>query len=92
MSKPRIEYKRNDRISHNVNSEYDIVFDKCTPIVDDVVHKGEELLMRYTKNGRTINNAPAFDEIDMIKTIVKLYNSTLLSAEAKEVLRKGIIN
>ena len=91
MSKPKMKYKLHDRISHNVNSEYDIVFDKCTAIVDGVEQKEEELLMRYTKNGRTINNAPAFDEIDMIKTILKLYNSTLLSVEAKEILRKGII-
>ncbi|WP_375346286.1 hypothetical protein ACEWPB_02725 [Priestia megaterium] len=90
MSKPKVQYKLHDRISHNVDSEYDIVFDKCTPIIDGVSQKEEQLLMRYTKNGNTINNAPAFSEIDMVKTIVKLYNSTLVSVEAKEVLRKGI--
>lgn len=86
-----MKYKRHDRISQNVDSKYDIVFDKCTPIVNGVPQKDEQLLMRYTKNGNTVNNAPAFNEIDMMKTIVKLYNSTLLSAEAKEVLRRGII-
>ena len=91
MIKPTVKYKLHDRISQYVNSEYDIVFDKCTAIVNGVPQKDEQLLMRYTKNGKTINNAPAFNEIDMMKTIVKLYNSTILSSEAKEVLRKGII-
>jgi hypothetical protein len=66
------------------------VFDICTPIVNGVPQKNEQLLMRYTKNGNTINNAPAFNEMEMMKAIVKLYNSTLLSAEAKEVLKEGI--
>lgn len=85
-----MQYKIHDRISHNINSEYEIVFDKCTPIINGVSQKEKQLLMRYTKNGNTVNNAPAFGEIDMMKTIVKLYNSTLISVEAKEVLRKGI--
>lgn len=46
--------------------------------------------MRYTKNSKTVNNAPAFNEMDMMKTIVKLYSSKLLSDEAKEILRQGI--
>ncbi|OCT14257.1 hypothetical protein A8709_25855 [Paenibacillus pectinilyticus] len=92
MSSSKMKYKLHDRISHNVNSEYDIVFDRCTPIINGVTQNEEEILMRYTKNGRTVNNAPAFSEIDMAKTIVKLYNSTLLSAEAKDILKKGIIN
>jgi hypothetical protein len=92
LSSSKMKYKRQDRISHNVNSEYDIVFDRCTPIIDGVLQKEEELLMRYTKNGRTINYAPAFSETDMVKTIVKLYNSSLISAEAKDILKKGIIN
>lgn len=89
--KSTMKYKLHDRISQNVDSEYDIVFDKCTAIVNGVPQKDEQLLMRYTKNGKTINNAPAFNEIDMMKIIVQLYNSTLISAEAKAVLRKGII-
>ncbi len=91
MIKPTMKYKLHNRISHNVDSEYDIVFDKCTAIVNGVSQKDEQLLMRYTKNGKTINNAPAFNEIDMMKIIVQLYNITLISAEAKAVLRKGII-
>ncbi|UOQ49616.1 hypothetical protein MUN88_05920 [Gracilibacillus caseinilyticus] len=47
-------------------------------------------MMRYTKNGHTINNAPAFNEIDMMKAIVKLYESDLISDNAKDVLRQGI--
>lgn len=85
-----VEYIRNARISYNVDSEYDIVFDRCTPKINGVKQNHEELLMRYTKNGKTVNNAPAFDEIDMINAIVKLYNSSLISNEAKEVLKKGI--
>jgi hypothetical protein len=50
----------------------------------------EELLMRYTNNGKTINNAPAFDEIDMMEAIVKLYKSAGISDRAKEILRKVI--
>jgi hypothetical protein len=84
------EYVRNERVSHNVNNEYDIVFDRCTPKVDGIRLNHEELLMRYTKNGKTVNNAPAFDESDMMEAIVKLYNSSVISEEAKDILRKGI--
>lgn len=90
MAKPTVKYTRHDRVSHNVNSAYDIVFDRCTPVVNGTPRDHEQLLMRYTKNGNTINNAPAFNEIDMMKSIVKLYNSSLLSNEAKEILRKGM--
>jgi hypothetical protein len=90
LSKLKVKYNRHDRVSHNVDREYDIVFDKCTPIINGVPQNEVQLLMRYTKNGTTINNAPAFDEIDMMNTIVKLYKSSLLSTKAKEILRKGI--
>ncbi|WP_404407994.1 hypothetical protein [Jeotgalibacillus malaysiensis] len=90
MSKPTVKYTRHDRISHNVDAAYDIVFDRCTPVVNGTPRDQEQLLMRYTKNGNTINNAPAFNEIDMMKSIVKLYQSDLISLEAKEILRKGI--
>jgi hypothetical protein len=90
MSKYKIQYKVKERISHNVDNEYDIVFDRCTPIINGVLQNNEELLMRYTKNGKTVNNAPAFNENDMIEAIVKLYNSSVISTEAKEKLRKGI--
>ncbi|MFB3168485.1 hypothetical protein P5G62_015310 [Neobacillus sp. 179-C4.2 HS] len=85
-----VEYKVIKRISHNVNEEYDIVFDKCTPKIDGVKQDHDELLMRYTKNGNTVNRAPAFDEKDMVKAIVKLFNSAVISDEAKDILRKGI--
>jgi hypothetical protein len=85
-----VKYKVNKRISHNVNAEYDIVFDRCTPKIDGIKQDHEELLMRYTKNGNTVNRAPAFDEKDMMEAIVKLYNSTVISDEAKEILRKGV--
>lgn len=84
------EYIRNKRVSYNVNNEYDIVFDLCTPKVNGVKMNHEELLMRYTKNGKTVNNAPAFDERNMMEAIVKLYNSSVISEQAKEILRKGI--
>ncbi|PPA71713.1 hypothetical protein [Jeotgalibacillus proteolyticus] len=90
MNKATVKYKRHDRISHYVNDEYSIIFDRCTPIVNGVPKEQEQLLMRYTKNGNTINNAPAFNEKDMVKAIVKLYESSLISEEAKEVLEKGI--
>ncbi|QCU21010.1 hypothetical protein BPGQ101_19730 [Bacillus altitudinis] len=90
MSKQIMKYKRHGRISHHVDSEYDIVFDKCTPEINGVPQKDLQLLMRYTKNGHTINNAPAFNEIDMMKAIVKLYDSELISDNAKDVLRQGI--
>jgi hypothetical protein len=90
MSKYKIEYKRNDRVAYNVDNEYDIVFDRCTPIIDGVLQNYDLLLMRYTKNGNTINNAPAFRELDMVKAIVKLYNSSVISDRAKEILRNGI--
>lgn len=85
-----VEYIVNKRVSYNVNNEYDIVFDRCTPKIDGVKQNYEELLMRYTKNGNTVNRAPAFDEIDMMNTIVKLYNSSVISKEAKEILRNRI--
>jgi hypothetical protein len=91
LNKSNVEYKRIDRVHHNVDNEYDIVFDRCHPKIDGELQTYEELLMRYTKNGRTINNAPAFDEIDMMKAIVELYKSSVISDEAKEILRKGII-
>lgn len=50
----------------------------------------EELLMRYTKNGKTVNNAPAFDEIDMIKAIINLCNSSVISDKAMKLLRDNI--
>jgi hypothetical protein len=91
MSKTgRINYIVNERISHNVNNEYEIVFDRCTPKIDGQKLNHEELLMRYTKNGKTVNNAPAFDETDMIKAIVKLYNSPVISEHAKKLLRDNI--
>ncbi|MGV2940568.1 hypothetical protein AB5I83_13305 [Mesobacillus sp. LC4] len=90
MNKPQTKYKRHDRISHNVDEAYDIVFDKCTPVINGVPKNEVQLLMRYTKNGMTVNNAPAFDEIDMVKAIVKLYNSSLITSEAKEILKQGI--
>jgi hypothetical protein len=84
------EYIRNKRVLHNVNNEYNIVFDRCTPKVNGIKMNHEELLMRYTKNGKTVNNAPAFDETDMMMAIVKLYNSSVISEKAKEILKKGI--
>lgn len=90
MKRPQTKYKRHDRVSHNVDSEYDIVFDKCTPVLNGTPKNEIQLLMRYTKNGKTVNNAPAFNEIDMMKVIVKLYNSSLISPEAKEILKQGI--
>lgn len=90
MSNPEVKYIRHDRISYNVDNEYDIVFDRCTAKIDGVLQGEEELLMRYTKNGITINRAPAFDELSMMKAIVKLYNSSVISNTAKEILRNGI--
>ncbi|MBT2642887.1 hypothetical protein J7I80_11670 [Bacillus sp. ISL-41] len=90
MNRPQTKYKRHGRISHNVDEAYDIVFDKCTPVINGVPKNEIQLLMRYTKNGITVNNAPAFDEIDMMEAIVKLYNSSLISSEAKEILKQGI--
>ncbi|MDG5471517.1 hypothetical protein P6709_07135 [Jeotgalibacillus sp. ET6] len=90
MKKASVKYKRHDRLVHFVNEEYDIVFDRRTPIINDVPQENEQLLMRYTKNGRTVNNAPAFNETDMVKSMVKLYHSSLLSPEAKEILKQGL--
>jgi hypothetical protein len=90
LNKLQTKYKRLDRISHNVDEEYDIVFDKCTPVINGAPKNEVQLLMRYIKNGRTVNNAPAFDEIDMMKAIVKLYNSSLITSEAKDILKQGI--
>ncbi|TDL92119.1 hypothetical protein E2R55_03375 [Vibrio vulnificus] len=92
MSKTNTKYKRNDRISFNVNSEYDIVFDRCNPVIDGQLKSEEQLLMRYTKNGHTINNAPAFDELIMMRAIVKLYGSSVISKEAKDILKSGIMD
>ena len=84
------EYVRHERVCYPVNEEYTIVFDRCNPKVDGVILEQEQLLMRYTKNGNTVNRAPAFDEMEMAKAIVELYNSKILSREAKEVLKEGI--
>ena len=46
--------------------------------------------MRYTKNGHTINNAPAFEEKEMLMALVALYKSDIISDKAKEILKKGI--
>jgi len=86
----KTKYDKHDRVSHNVDNVYDIVFDRCTPVINGVPQNEEQLLMRYTKNGKTVNYAPAFNEIDMMKAIVKLYNSSVISNEAKEILRQGI--
>ncbi|ALC92310.1 hypothetical protein AM500_22950 [Bacillus sp. FJAT-18017] len=91
MSKLQMKYKIHKRVSQNVDKEYDIVFDKCTPIINGVPQNDLQLLMRYTKNGRTVNNAPAFNEMDMIKTIIKLFDSELISPEAKKTLKQGIL-
>lgn len=90
MMKTKVEYKRLGRVSYNIDHEYDIVFDKCLPKINGILQTDEELLMRYVKNGRTINNAPAFDEIEMMKAIVKFYNSSVISKEAKDILKTGI--
>lgn len=90
MTKPKVEYKRLARVSHQVNEQYDIVFDRCIPKWDGILQEQEQLLMRYVKNGNTINYAPAFNEVDMMKAMVKLYRSSVISDEAKEILRSGI--
>ena len=90
MAKPKVEYERLARVSHQVNEEYDIVFDKCIPKWDGVLQDHEQLLIRYVKNGNTINNAPAFNEVDMMKAMVKLYHSSVISDEAKQILKSGL--
>jgi hypothetical protein len=49
-----MEYKRKERISHKVDNEYEIVFDRCTPAINGVLQNDEELLMRYTKNEKQL--------------------------------------
>lgn len=39
-------------------------------------------------NGHTINNALAFKEKDMMKAVVALYKSDIISDKAKEILKQ----
>lgn len=91
MVNPKVNYQVNKRARHKVNDEYEIVFDRCTPIINGVKQNYEQLLMRYTKNGDTIPKPPAFNELEMMKAIVKMYNDdSIISSEAKQILREGI--
>lgn len=34
MSKPTVKHTRHDGVTHNVDSAYNIVFDRCTPFAN----------------------------------------------------------
>lgn len=35
--------------------------------------KGEQIVMRYKKNGQKVPRQPAFDELSIIKAIIEVY-------------------
>lgn len=86
----KVTYKILDRISYNVDEEYDIVFDLCVPVHNGKKQNYEQLQMRYLKDGKVVQKPPAFDEKEMVRAIVKLYESDLLSPAARDILRHGI--
>ena len=83
-------YEIIQRVSTRASNGDDIVFDKVYAIEGKIKREDPELMMRYVKNGKTVHRPPSFDEIDMVKAIVKLYNSNVISDEAKKFLKEGL--
>jgi hypothetical protein len=83
-------YEIIQRVSTRASNGDDIVFDKVYAIEGKDRREEPELLMRYVKNGNTVHRPPSFDEFDMIKAIINLYNSDIISDEAKKLLKEGV--
>ncbi|QDP39457.1 hypothetical protein [Radiobacillus deserti] len=72
-----------------VSELYSICIDKCIKI-EDGEEKGEQVVMRYKKNGQRIPRQPAFDELSITKAIIEAYKQGVFSKEALDLLKKEI--
>lgn len=52
--------------------------------------KGEQVVMRYKKNGIKIPRQSALNKLHIIEAIINAYKSRVFSCEVIELLKKGI--
>lgn len=72
-----------------VSAVYSICIDKCIKI-EDGEEKGEQVVMRYKKNGLRVARQPAFDEISITKAIIEAYKQGVFTRESLDLLRTEI--
>jgi len=84
-----ITYKPIVESEVKVSEIYSICIDKCMKI-EDGEEKGEQVVMRYKKNGMRVPRQPAFNELNITEAIINAYKSGVFSKEALDFLKKGI--
>ncbi|WP_218923024.1 hypothetical protein [Bacillus cereus] len=52
--------------------------------------KGEQVVMRYKKNGIKIPRQPVFNELNITEAIINAYKIGVFSCEVINLLKKGI--
>lgn len=72
-----------------VSSVYSISIDRCVKF-EDGEEKGEQVVMRYKKNGQKVPRQPAFDELSITEAIIVAYKQGVFSRESLALLKKGI--
>ncbi|RST72492.1 hypothetical protein D4T97_015635 [Siminovitchia acidinfaciens] len=72
-----------------VSGIYSICIDRCIKI-EDGEEKGEQVVMRYKKNGHRIPRQPAFDELSITKAIIEAFKQGVFSKESLDLLKKEI--
>lgn len=82
-------YKPIVKSEFKVSGIYSISIDKCIK-VEDGEEKGEQVVMRYKKNGQRVPRQPAFDELSITKAIIEAYKQGVFSKEALDLLKKEI--
>ncbi|WP_026673996.1 hypothetical protein [Alkalihalobacterium bogoriense] len=85
-----ITYKPIIEAEFKVSGTYSICIDKCIRLVDGK-EDGEQVVMRYKKNGMRVPRQPAFDEISITKAIIEAYKKGVFSREALDLLKKEIV-
>lgn len=89
MSDTKINYEPMVESEVKVSETYSICIDKCMKI-EDGVEKGEQVVLRYKKNGIRIPRQPAFNELSVTEAIINAYQRGVFSREAIDLLKKGI--
>ncbi|MDO6630088.1 hypothetical protein [Bacillus thuringiensis] len=72
-----------------VSETYSICIDKCMKF-ENGIEKGEQVVMRYKKNGTRVPRQPAFNELNITEAIINAYKNGIFSRKALELLKKGI--
>ncbi|MEE6185098.1 hypothetical protein [Bacillus pretiosus] len=85
----KITYKPIVESEIKVSAIYSICIEKCTKF-ENGQEKGEQVVMRYKKNGIRIPRQPAFNELNITEAIINAYKSGVFSREAIDLLKKGI--